>query len=78
MKIYVTKSDIKEGIQCSSGQCPIARSLQRRFPGRHVSVGAHGGAVGGRIFPLPPSAQRFIVRFDVGRKMRPFSFTLPL
>lgn len=78
MRIYVTKDDIKKGVPGSSGQCPIARSLQRRFgPFDFVSVGPRGGLVGTRFFGLPERAQKFVSGFDRRpTRQKPFHFTL--
>lgn len=80
MRIYVTKHDIANGRQCNSGKCPVARSLQRRFPRRFVSVGPLGGMVGAHTHVLWPKAvQKFIKRFDYRPlTARPFSFTLDI
>lgn len=78
MRIYVTKADIKAGNPCNSAKCPVARSLQRRFPTRFVSVGPNGGMIGYSSYILwSPAVRRFIQRFDYSnRKVKPFSFTL--
>ena len=80
MKIYVTKQDIKNGRQCNAGKCPVARSLQRRFPRRFISVGPRGGTIGSNTYVMwPEPVQRFIHNFDYTLlKAKPFSFVLEL
>ena len=79
MRIYVTKDDIAHGIPCNSGKCPIARSLQRRFPNSFISVSNDGVYVDRVVFLLPARAKRFIRRFDFRpNRQKPFSFVLEL
>lgn len=77
MKIYVTKSDIKRGRQCDSGKCPVAISLQRRFPKKFVSVGPRGGMIGQTPLSWPAEVTAFVLKFDCHpSNVKPFSFTI--
>lgn len=79
MKIYVTKNDIAHGIPRNSGQCPIARSMRRRFPRRFITVGPCVAMVGFRMAVLPTVARSFIFRFDLRpTRQKPIVFTLDL
>lgn len=79
MRIYVTAHDIKNGRQCNSGKCPVARSLQRRFPQSFVTVGPRGGMVGRTMLVWPRKVCEFIQTFDYNpRKAKPFSFDLAI
>jgi hypothetical protein len=78
MRIYITKADIRNGRPCSACKCPLARSLQRRFPRRFVTVGPRGGMVGHKILLWTKGVRNFISRFDGLKSVKPFSFNLDL
>ena len=78
--ITVTKADIKEGIRFSSQSCPVAKALNRACPSKrdYWSVGPVTMSFYPRKFKTPSDVQRFIKAFDAGKRVKPFSFTLPL
>lgn len=84
IRVDVTKSDIARGVAGSSVSCPVALSLRRIF-GEEILVNnfsvwfylSNNG--GGSInVGLPPKVSNFIGAWDNHRKVKPFSFYLPL
>jgi hypothetical protein len=79
VRIDVTQEDIEAGKRRKVTTCPIARAANRvfvkaarvntfeiRVAGMHVFTGQ----------PLPLRASRFVMAFDSGRPVKPFSFTI--
>ena len=79
MIIKVTKKHIKEGKCGSYRNCPIALALKSKgFTRVYVDGGdvrAHNSA-GFIDANLPIRAMKFIVKFDSGRPVKPFSFRI--
>lgn len=78
VKITVTKKDIQMGLPSDSCLCPIARAV-RRVLGRGVRVWRYG--VYRRLSEddfaeFPERVTQFIDRFDDGKPVKPFTFTL--
>ena len=86
--IEVTERDIHEGNKTAK-KCPIAKAILRvtgnlsgrvwsslyaSFPGPLTNW----KDVGYILIPLPIRAQRFIKRFDSGKKVKPFNFYIHL
>lgn len=86
MLIRVTKNDIQRGIPGDPCSCPVARAIKRTFHWRYVGVdhesisrrGTMWGAEWIHQFDTPGIARRFIRKFDVKDKVKPFKFTLPV
>lgn len=57
--------------------CPVSLALKRACRTQDVSSGATEFHVRGACFVSPLSVSEFIHRFDAGRTVEPFSFTLP-
>lgn len=74
--INVTANDIKYGKPRMTTSCPIARAVKRRTIGNFYSVGADTCWINEDIIFLPSEARDFIVKFDRGREVKPFKFTL--
>lgn len=79
-KIVVTNKEIKRGKRCSLTCCPIALAAQKSGL-RGVSVMSDHilyfiSGIGYMFFDLPMKAQSFIYNFDIGEKVKPFSFVL--
>ena len=77
-KITVTQNDIKLGEAGNCRACPIARATRRALH-RHILVDEDSITIGrpgegGKEYQLPPSAQKFIERFDSGKPVRPITF----
>ncbi len=84
-RIYVTEKLIKAGIQMHSCRCPVALAITAAggvdpiVGGDKVNV-SHlvGGTIEEFYIDLPAKAAAFIKRFDVGSRVKPFSFELEL
>lgn len=81
MRIDVTADDILHGVRKSCSQCPLAYAFSRELG---YCVNVHGGRAtnyklgDGRIFMcyLPIDAQIFMLDFDSGYPVEPFSFNV--
>jgi hypothetical protein len=72
--IDVTADDIANGVRGRCSTCPVALAV-RRVPGLEKwEVGGMSAFYGASSFPLPCAASRFIMDFDGGRPVEPFSF----
>jgi hypothetical protein len=75
--VTVTTEDIVCGERSDCWECPLALALTRAV-GESVHVDKHyisdGG--GGWYRDLPSEAVRFQRRFDAGRAVEPFAFTI--
>jgi len=74
--INVTERDIKLGKKNHILACPIARALRRKSTNGHVASWATTAHLDGKVFLLPPVAIQFVRKFDAGKKVKPFKFTL--
>ena len=81
MLITVTQKDIDLGIRKNCRVCPVALAVYRAI-NLPIEVSAfnvcHEGPYGEIIAPLPPEATRFILDFDAGKEVGPFTFDLPI
>lgn len=75
MKLPITETDIKLAFHNYCG-CPIARALNRNFPGGDASVGALRASVGDHFFRLGEDARQFVLDYDSGNKVTPQIVTL--
>lgn len=57
-------------------QCPIARALHRHPATRRVAVTGDQVLISGQLANLPAEAIAFVVAFDSGEPVAPFTFTL--
>jgi hypothetical protein len=81
LKVHVTDSDIAKAKQNDSMMCVVAQAIARTFPdARRISVDIQSirwSDVQGRHTYLTPYAvQGYIVAFDAGDDINPFSFSL--
>ena len=83
--IHVTEECIKNGRRYDSRYCPIALAIHNALPEeREVAVGpitARLGKLEDRPFlrtQLPNIARKFVRDFDIGSRVKPFSFRLNL
>lgn len=85
-QIKVTADDIKAGCRFSVANCPVARGLRRAFR-RTVTVDGMqwalhrvsrqlGSRDTGPYRDLPKRVKNWIARFDTGKEVKPFSFTV--
>jgi hypothetical protein len=79
LKIEVTSKHIKKGVKQDAESCPIALAI-RGLKLRNVEVGGDDVdyTKGGKKFQaiLPQRARNFVASFDIGKEVKPFSFTL--
>jgi hypothetical protein len=75
MKIYVRRRHIKNGKPQRRTRCPIALAFEELTGERpYVDPDCINTRTEGYV--LPRSAQRFISRFDSGKPVKPFAFTI--
>jgi hypothetical protein len=82
--VNVTASDIAHGKASDCEHCPIARAVRRLVKGwGYVSVGAwyvsfaaSADSLNAHDARMPQEATDFIVAYDGGQGVEPFSFTL--
>lgn len=82
--VDVTQEDIEMGERRASMRCPVALAV-RRVPELSACVVGPKDVISdspahpnGLDIPLPGAAIKFVLRFDSGRPVRPFSFELEL
>ena len=78
-KITVTTSDIRNGQPSKGYECPVSLAFQRIFKTANVCVTDTADVnINGQWqeIHLPGKALDFIMKFDAGRRVRPFSFTI--
>lgn len=91
MKVDVTQEDIDYGIPECGSYCPIALAVKRAVPtATSIEVDQGGARVEWKsgeegtpeerlvvaFYPLPDAASRFVVDFDSGLEVMPFSFEM--
>lgn len=78
MKIKVIAEDIEHGLPCEEKGCPIALAVSRALgiEAGKVSISLDDVFVSGAEFTLPAKAVAFISRFDDGKTVKPFTFTI--
>ena len=82
--VEVKREDIDAGVRNDCDKCPVALAINRALNVNNVAVYEEGMldmyVVGysGWLIPLPISARDFIVGFDLGHGVDPFSFELVL
>jgi hypothetical protein len=75
MKIYVRRRHIKAGVPGKITLCPIALAFEE-LTGERPFVDPDCINTRTEGYLLPRSAQRFIVRFDAKKPVKPFAFTI--
>lgn len=83
MIIEVTQEDIDHGEKKKCMECPVARAINRAHKGARAAVGDYcigikTGFLKTETVPTPPEVQAFVLAFDAGRPVSPFTFSLPL
>jgi hypothetical protein len=80
MKIKVTKSDIKNGEREHCAKCPVALAIKRTFKSRkqRVYVDPWKITIGKKTYITPLDVATFVLDFDCGIEVEPFTFTLEL
>jgi hypothetical protein len=78
-KVKVTKDHIKRGEQESAAHCPVAlavRDYMKGYKDGTIFVDHEIIEIGHFSFFSPRSVARFIRKYDAGRPVKPFTFTL--
>lgn len=83
ISLSVTKNHIDQAVRADSHRCMIADAVAKHIPNAHFimvdlqSIRFSDTKLGRRyIYMTPPSAQNALLRFDEGKKVKPFSMTL--
>ena len=77
MKVQVTNKHITKGKPGRIHSCPIALAIREQCAkGKAVSVTGCEVSIGNKIYELPTRANEFIMMFDTGEKVKPFTFNL--
>lgn len=77
IKIKVKKTDIQRGLMGQARFCPIAIATKRATKRRHfVAVAGSFMEIGRKRFQAPQAVQTFVKRFDSGKSVEPFEFTI--
>ena len=75
VKITVTREDIRRGKSCRSRECPIALASRRALPTVDIVVNCRTLDMANCV-RITESAHRFLQDFDLGKPVKPFSFTV--
>ena len=80
MLFKMIQADIDGATTLGGCDCPVARTIKRRFPNYYVRVGPRHTAVEGDVYDLPIRVKRFVDKFDRdGEKaVSPINFRLPI
>lgn len=80
MKAKIIKKDIKHGERNSCADCPIALAVKRMLKLDNVLVYSHVRVIDNSLkatyYKLPKKATDFILKFDEGHTVKPFTFEL--
>lgn len=77
IKVSVTAEDIEKGQRMTADRCPIALAVHRIEGYENAAVYPGSGVVLDSKYagcPIPEEAKDFIIRFDTGDKVKPFTF----
>lgn len=78
--IEVTQEDIDAAIRNNSSHCAVASAIQRQVASQRVAVDIQTirmtmkGTSQRRIYLTPAKVQQYIIDFDAGDPLKPFSF----
>lgn len=81
MTIHVTQEHIRKGERGCCENCPVALAIQELTGDRRWRVGSSKIWRNGemrRAVDHPQKVHRFVVKYDQGKKPRPFTFDLDL
>jgi hypothetical protein len=82
IKVDVTQEDIDQAVRSNSRKCAVAVALARTLPdATRISVDVQtvrftDGRGVRRIYLTPTAPERYLISFDAGDKIEPFSFGL--
>lgn len=79
-KLQITQKHIDKGRKCALQFCPIALAIKETFKIRRVWVSGTEIELNIKehflFADMPQKAQDFVNKFDIGNKVKPFSFVL--
>lgn len=75
MRVKVLASDIEKGTPISCSMCPIARAVKRMVKHTRVRVTDSFITVGAKTYRTPAIARRFVDRYDMGKTVKPITFS---
>lgn len=80
VRINVTQRDIDRGVRSTLTSCPIALAIKRRVVEDSTVAVTQFAVLYGTFMssPFPYRATQFIYHFDLGKPVKPFTFTLEL
>ncbi|QDK02062.1 hypothetical protein SEA_GIBBLES_105 [Gordonia phage Gibbles] len=79
MRVTVTQKHIDDGTKANCKLCPIAQAITNKgYKARvyHELVDLIGKDGVNATYKLPKKATRFIIDFDEGNKVKPFTFEM--
>lgn len=77
--IEVRQEDIDRGVRGACNQCPVALAIRRTLPGIRAMADSLRLDLTPNYFVWTPSvARRFILDYDRGQPVHPFSFPLEI
>lgn len=76
IEVEVTQKDIDIGKHGSQEYCPVALAIRRAFQSEVVQISGHAGWIDDVPIQLSDNVRSFVVAFDAGRYVSPFTFTL--
>lgn len=77
--IHVTQEDIENGERNRASRCPVAIAIKRATGNASVYVGTLDMSIGEFLdMSLPRKLVKFIGRFDSGKAVHPFTFTIDI
>src|SRR5688500_15749346 len=75
--VTVTAEDIgTPGVRDDNGACAIDRTMMRMDPTTRPATGYSLTALGDKTYKLPVEAQIFIMSWDKGKQVEPFTFVM--
>ena len=80
-EIAVTQAEIDRGERASAANCPVALALKKHLTDPHVTVTStqYRNERGDWCrMENPDAVTRFVLDFDAGRPVKPFTFTIHL
>ena len=81
IKVEVTAADIRKARRLKGNRsttCPVALAVQRVTKDPKAWAGVTFMYTNGKYIPTPKKNSEFILRFDAGKPVKPFSFTISL
>ena len=76
VKIEVTEEDIKNGERWMADKCPVALALNRKINDFNYVLYDLFETHDSRVYDVPESVGKFILKFDKTRKGKPFKFII--